>query len=167
MLTPQLIGEFTTALIALHLGPGPHPDGSPQSVHAGGKAIPGPTRGRPAYIERGEGGRLQRQLAGGGFSYQPVGNTSPTTGFMVSPYSDREYKLPVKNVSARQLTTYLARNADLLTQPDHYIGGWVDGDTAYIDISQHVSTPDQARQLARQHRQLAFYDLAQGATVYV
>ena len=32
-ITATLAGEFTAAL---HYGPGPHPDGSPQSVHAGG-----------------------------------------------------------------------------------------------------------------------------------
>jgi hypothetical protein len=42
----QATGELTAALIALHLGPGPHPDGSPQSVHAGGavKVPPPPAR---------------------------------------------------------------------------------------------------------------------------
>jgi len=31
--TVHLVNEFGAAL---HMGPGPHPDGTPQSVHAGG-----------------------------------------------------------------------------------------------------------------------------------
>lgn len=34
--TARQLVEFTTAQIALHYGPGPHKDGSPQAVHAGG-----------------------------------------------------------------------------------------------------------------------------------
>jgi hypothetical protein len=41
MSTIDLIAEFTAAL---HYGPGPHPDGSPQSVHAGGAVKPPPPR---------------------------------------------------------------------------------------------------------------------------
>lgn len=36
MIDPQIAGEFTAAL-RLHYGPGPHPGGAPQSVHAGGQ----------------------------------------------------------------------------------------------------------------------------------
>jgi hypothetical protein len=42
--TARLAGEFTAAL--LHMGPGPHPDGSPQAVHGGGmphQAPPAPS----------------------------------------------------------------------------------------------------------------------------
>ena len=35
--TARLIGEFSAAL---HIGPGPHPDGTPQSVHGGGTNLP-------------------------------------------------------------------------------------------------------------------------------
>jgi len=38
--TARLAGEFTAAL--LHMGPGPHPDGSPQAVHGGGSAHQAP-----------------------------------------------------------------------------------------------------------------------------
>jgi hypothetical protein len=47
--TIRLAGEFTAAL---HYGPGPHPDGSPQSVHAGGAEParpPRPTAGQTAF----------------------------------------------------------------------------------------------------------------------
>jgi hypothetical protein len=175
--TAALLAEFSAAL---HLGPGPHPDGSPQSVHAGGskpakpggrvrKAIPGgPAEQRPKadFIERGEPGALKRQLEGGGFTYQAVSNNAPHDGFMVSPYQDREYSVPADQVTPRNLREYLKRNADLLTKPDHYIGGWVDGGTAYIDVS--VRTPDResAARLAKEHKQLAFFDLAGGETVY-
>lgn len=47
--TVQAAGEFAAALY-LHYGPGPHPDGSPQAVHAGGApadALQGPRRPKP------------------------------------------------------------------------------------------------------------------------
>jgi hypothetical protein len=167
--TAQQLVEFTAEQIKLHYGPGPHKDGSPQSVHAGGDAIPGgppDTRPPATFIERGEPGYLQRQLRGGGFTYQAVANASPKDGFMVSPYQDREYKLPADKVSPRQLREYLKRNADLLSKPDHYIGGWVDGGTAYIDVSIRSATQDAAAAIAKRHKQLAFFDLARMETVY-
>jgi hypothetical protein len=52
--TARQIVEFTAAQIRLHYGPGPHADGTPQSVHGGGAGpAPAPTR-RPQPLKRGQ-----------------------------------------------------------------------------------------------------------------
>jgi len=187
------MAEFTAAIF-LHYGPGPHSDGTPQSIHGGGAtktapgvaARPAPTAGPPAtgakrapipggpqaaqpakitFIEKGEPGQLQARLKAGGFTYQPVANSAPRDGFMVSPYPEREYQLPADQVTPRGIREYLKKNADLLTKPDHFIGGWVSGGQAYIDVSIRAGDRATAQALAKQHKQLAFFDLAQGATV--
>lgn len=59
--TATLAGEFTAAL---HYGPGPHPDGSQQSVHAGG-ATPA-TKPAPKFAEP------EQDAAGRYFDERPV-----------------------------------------------------------------------------------------------
>lgn len=114
------------------------------------------------------GTKLTRALAEqGGFTYHPVTGTSPTDGFMVSPYKSRERVLELKDASAKALVKYINRNADLLSKEDHYLGGWVDGGKVYLDISVRRETAGQALALAREHGQLAIFDLTKKETIHV
>jgi hypothetical protein len=70
--------DLTTALIALHLGPGPHPDGSPQAVHAGGAAATSAEYDlikrnlRAAGIELREDGRIGHMIMPDGTALGPT-----------------------------------------------------------------------------------------------
>jgi len=99
----------------------------------------------------------------GGFSLSITG-TTPTSGAMVSIYPQYERKLTT--VSESDIAQYLFDHIDVLSQPGHYLGAWVDNSTVYLDVS--INAPlERALDLARQHNQLAVFDLATFDSVYV
>ena len=148
-------------VVAKHYGPGPHKSGLAQDVHGSGG-------GKAEFEEPGEATNLSRQLKeSGGFTYQLVSNQSPSDGYMVSPYKDREMVVDADRLSARTLSRYMRQNADLLTRGDHYLGGWLDEGKVYLDISVRKRRRADATALAKQHKQLAFFDLKKLETVYV
>jgi hypothetical protein len=102
----------------------------------------------------------------GGFSVTVHGNV-PTGGFMVSPYPDAEEKIPLAELTRDAIDDYRDRHLAELKAPEHYLGGWVDGDQVYLDIAVHTRERGVARRLARKYNQLAYFDLASGETVYL
>jgi hypothetical protein len=88
----------------------------------------------------------------------PLGGTPH---YAVSIHKGREVKVPGKNVSPEQMQAFMAKNADLLQDPDNSVGTWFnqeDGNT-YIDVSKTVPGLDDALKLARENDQLAIFDL--------
>jgi hypothetical protein len=120
---------------------------------------------------RGEGARAEsaeKLEERGGFTYSLSGK-QPKEGLALSPYKDRETKIPFKEFSEDDLKRFEKRNDDLLSKPDHYVGGWHNTEDGYVylDVSIVVDTRDRAEDLARQHSQLAYYDLGKGEVVNV
>lgn len=124
-----------------------HPGHSPQSVHAG--------KGNITQAESGKAG---------GFTANLFGDV-PRDGFMVSPYKGRERTYSAAALDAGDVREYKRRNRDILAQPNHFIGGWKDGDTVYLDVSVRAATRGEAAQIAKKNNQLAVYDLATGDTI--
>lgn len=142
-----------------HQGPGPHQSGTPQSVHGG------TTR----YLASRT---LSRDPGMGGFTFRFVRSPKMPEygGNMVSAYPEREYVIPTGDFVSKGpalIRDFRDRNSDLLSQPDHYIGGWRDDqpdaspptDNVFLDVSILVKDHSSARRLARDHDQLAYWDL--------
>lgn len=129
---------------------------------------------------RGEGGRfvevgdapVEARLGyllakTGGFSYQVVSQMQPKSGMMVAlPGHERVIE---HRPSVEEIRAYLDANADVLTQPDDYAGGWLDTESGkvYFDVSVRVETREEADRLSREYKQEAFYDIATGESIYV
>lgn len=47
-----------------------------------------------------------------------------------------------------------------------YFGAWVDGNTLYLDLSEHVTGLDKAAELAQERGEHAIYDCLQGKNLY-
>lgn len=121
-------------------------------------------------LPTGDAVHLQADLiANGGFTYQPVTHTAPHDGLMLSIYPDREQITRADQVTAKALRTYVDKNSDLLSKPDHYVGGWHDTHSGqvYLDVSVRVTDHAQARKMCEQYSQEAYFDLGTGQTVYV
>lgn len=112
---------------------------------------------------------LHKVIAEFGFTYHPLDGTSPTAGFALSPYRDRERILDVKTLTADDLEQYLIDNEDIWSRPDHYFGAWYNTEDGkvYLDVSIVVSEPAEAERLSAKHKQEAYYDIEKGETVYV
>lgn len=102
----------------------------------------------------------------GGFTYDLRGKV-PKGGQAISPYKDREHK--VDNLTREELMKYEYANRDLLSKPNHYVGGWLNptDNKVYLDVSIVVHDRKVAEKLATEHGQLAYYDLGSGQTYTV
>lgn len=107
---------------------------------------------------------LASKALDGGFSVTAHGDV-PTEGFMVSPYKGAEKAIAVSQFGRRDVYSFARAHADLLAKPDHFIGGWRDGDTIYLDVSVVAQTEEGAREMAVAADQLAIYDIANGVAI--
>lgn len=103
----------------------------------------------------------------GGFSYQPVFHSSPTDGFMVSPYKERERVMKLSEISPKSTLAYVKDNIDAFSKRDHYFGAWADGDSVYLDVSVRHESKESAIIQAKEHGQLAIFDVKNVSSIYL
>lgn len=105
----------------------------------------------------------------GGFTRDPETGREEMAGFFVSPYPEREKAMMVGEIHPRHIREFREANDDLFSQPGHYMGGWHDPETGIVSLDVSVKTEffEEARELAGQHQQVAFYDAHTGNTVDV
>jgi DNA topoisomerase-1 len=105
----------------------------------------------------------------GRFTYQPLSDREPQGGFALSVYPERSFAKPVADLKYSDLAGYVKRNKDLLAKPDHFIGAWHDPESGMVFLDVSVVTDDEkkATTLALEHDQIAYFDLARGASVMV
>lgn len=113
---------------------------------------------------------LARELdaPGGGFTFDVWTMQPVTSGYAVAVVRDAEQQIQGP-VTRDDVVAYALRHAPTLRRPGMRLGGWRDGQTgiAYLDISCVVATREEARALAEEHAQLAFFDLNTGSEIYL
>jgi hypothetical protein len=104
----------------------------------------------------------------GGFTVSLSDGRRPRMGYAVSIFPDRQVKIH-GTASPADLIAYTDDHADLLGQRGALFGGWRDRDTGtvYLDVSVWQPHRQTAERLARQHGQLAYFDLLAGRSVMV
>lgn len=157
-----------------HLGPGDHPSGSPQAVHGSGgagAATAKPSRGNISQVEAE--GLASLMLRKGGFTYQPIDDNSPTSGYALSVFTDAEHVIQdggrsVEDMSA-DIYGYLQQHRGRFEDAKVHVGGWhdVEAKKIYLDLSVVESDRQAAIDSARQHKQEAIFDLGEFQTIIV
>lgn len=162
------------AIIAKHQGPGPHKStGTPQSVH-GGKNEPAhePLKPRETTGEYTSTGGTSEATAwvrravrtAGGFTVNRMTGEMPKEGIAVAHPPQHSLVLSLKDLSdSKKVDRWLKRKRAMLSQPNTYLGGWLDKSSkkVYIDVVE-VFPPDQkeaAIAAGRKRNQLAVFDL--------
>lgn len=117
----------------------------------------------------GGAGLLARLEREGGFTYHVTSGSSPTSGYVLSIHKDRERVLDIEALTPTDLVNYVAGNQDLLGKSDHYLGAWhnTDDGKVYLDVAVVTDNKPEADRLAREHNQLAYFDLKKKETVHV
>jgi len=102
---------------------------------------------------------------------------SPTKGYMVSIYKEREYVVPtpvadLKGKSGEErlldeIHGFAKRNTDKTKLKNHYLGGWVEDGMAFLDVSVCTTKEADARAFAVRHQQLGYFDIKEKVTIYV
>lgn len=102
----------------------------------------------------------------GGFTLNPAtGDFRDATdgGFVVAGVQGNVCKVvPFASLTLGDILSAYGDNAEALSRPEHYFGGWVDRQTGlvYLECSQVVATERRALTLAAERRELAVWDLA-------
>ena len=97
--------------------------------------------------------------------------SKPKTGFMVSPYKEKEkiVNLKLRKENKKELVKAIKdfrdKNKELLSKAGHYLGVWSDKGKLYFDISVNTETIDGARSIAKKYNQLAVWDVKQGQEI--
>jgi hypothetical protein len=107
--------------------------------------------------------------ADGGFTYHAVTGEQPTTGFALSLHPDREAIMDDSQATVVALAQYAAKNWDLLKESGNFMGGWHNPDDGkvYLDVSTVVKTAEEADRLAREAKQIAYFDLVKGQSIKI
>lgn len=97
-----------------------------------------------------------------GFSVHHPSGARPTTGYAFSPYPQAERPLPLDQITPATINAYRREFADLLAQPDTYLGAWLDPATnqVFLDVSVVLQDLDEARSRATAANQYAIWDLS-------
>lgn len=110
----------------------------------------------------------------GGFSYDFVTAKFITPGMAGFAVSLRGHEkviplgLPMDDI-AIALSDYAGKHTALfgLQTPPFLLGGWVDDDLIYLDITRRVFHRDIAMTLAARECQKAVYDISRGESIYL
>ena len=101
-------------------------------------------------------------MKSGGASVAWLGSR-PTTGYMVSPYKDRERIVSIhvgRALVAAAVKGFRDQNRDLLAKPGHILGMWRNGDKVYLDVSLNIRDLAEAKGVGRGAKQLKIWDVA-------
>lgn len=90
-----------------------------------------------------------------------IQGTTPTEGFVVSPYKPLERILEDARFTPEEVAQYLTEQQATLQQAGHSLGTWYNSDDGrfYIDAVVVAPSQDEALALAAQHQQLAIWDV--------
>jgi hypothetical protein len=153
-------------------------DGSRQEGAAGARIAPR-TVGTPVPPKFGRGGlgggtsvldtamgdeQLSAHNENGGSTFDASGkNLNGEDKYSVGSYPDRAETHPT--LDAATLQSFRDKNADVLSQPDHAVGTWKDGDKHVLDVSRLYGDRNEAIQAGRAANQKSIYHLGSGELV--
>ena len=93
-----------------------------------------------------------------GVSYNMVTKEyNPNKGYFVS-LPNLETKVSLQSLSVDDIATFINKHRSLLQDKTKFIGGWIDNDTVYLDISEQIFDKREALERGYKHNQLAIYN---------
>lgn len=136
-------------IISKHGGPGPHANGSPQSIH--GNWSRG-TSSRQLFSTTSEQGGSTTRLSTGDV---------PTTGWAVAQKRYSQEITADQDPGAADIKRYIQTRYQALSQPGNYLGTWYDSDTGslWLDVTQVIEDADAAYDWAKEQGEIAIFNL--------
>lgn len=100
-----------------------------------------------------------------GVSYNMITKEyNPNKGFFVS-LPNLETKVPLNSLNVDNIATFINKHRTLLQDKTKFVGGWVDNNIVYLDISEQIENKREALELGYKHNQLAIYDANLGQVI--
>ena len=89
---------------------------------------------------------------------------NPNKGYFVS-LPNLETKVSLQSISVDDIATFINKHRSLLQDKTKFIGGWIDNDTVYLDISEQIFDKREALERGYKHNQLAIYNANKGEVI--
>ena len=100
-----------------------------------------------------------------GVSYNMVTKEyNPNKGYFVS-LPNLETKVSLQSLSVDDIVTFINRHRTLLQDKTKFIGGWIDNEVVYLDISEQIFDKREALERGYKHNQLAIYNANDGEVI--
>ena len=100
-----------------------------------------------------------------GVSYNMVTKEyNPSKGYFVS-LPNLEIKVSLQSLSVDDIATFINKHRSLLQDKTKFIGGWIDNEVVYLDISEQIFNKREALERGYKHNQLAIYDANKGKVI--
>lgn len=100
-----------------------------------------------------------------GVSYNMVTKEyNPNKGFFVS-LPNLETKVSLQSLSVDDIVTFINKHRSLLQDKTKFIGGWIDNEVVYLDISEQLFDKREALERGYKHSQLAIYNANEGKVI--
>ena len=100
-----------------------------------------------------------------GVSYNMITKEyNPNKGFFVS-LPNLETKVSLNSLSVDDIATFINKHRTLLQDKTKFVGGWVDSNIVYLDISEQIENKREALERGYKHNQLAIYDANLGQVI--
>lgn len=103
----------------------------------------------------------------GGFTVDYKGNTpNAKKGYIVSDYGKEKTYFINDKIDMIQLEKDFITYIDYAEkEKDVFIGGWLDGDVFFLDISRIYPNKKEALKIGKKNKQLAIYDIEKDASI--
>lgn len=92
----------------------------------------------------------------GGATVSLNGREVPDYGYLVG---DGKHEYVTKTVTYQAIRTYIAENAEALSNRQAFLGVWQSDDAVYFDVSIHIPNIVWALNTARTNGEKAIYDI--------
>ena len=89
---------------------------------------------------------------------------NPNKGYFVS-LPNLETKVSLQSLSVDDIATFINKHRSLLQDKTKFIGGWIDNEVVYLDISEQIFDKREALERGYKHSQLAIYNANEGKVV--
>ena len=100
-----------------------------------------------------------------GVSYNMITKEyNPNKGFFVS-LPNLETKVDLESLSVDDIVTFINKHRSLLQDKTKFVGGWVDSNIVYLDISEQIENKREALEIGYKYNQLAIYDANLGQVI--
>ena len=89
---------------------------------------------------------------------------NPNKGFFVS-LPNLETKVSLQSLSVDDIATFINKHRTHLQTKTKFIGGWIDNEVVYLDISEQIFDKREALERGYKHSQLAIYNANEGKVI--
>jgi len=109
----------------------------------------------------------------GGATFNLVTGTSPTSGYVVSEAGfELRLKLFGDDVTKQILINaivfnFIRENGFELNNPENFLGGWIDNNELFLDISRVYDNEHDALRVAVENKQKAYYSIDNDKTTEI